>query len=131
MKDALITFETAKLAKEMGYKPLYPSTEYVCGFIDEDDFLTPLECKIQEEDCDRNTYYLRPTQPELQRWLRDQYKLYVQVTLIEDIVGITESFDVIVASITKQTYVYESSNSLIDYETALEEGLFNALKFIK
>lgn len=131
MKDALITFETAKLAKEKGYEPLYRSTEYVCGFIyDEDDFLTPLECKIQEEDYVRYTYYLRPTQPELQRWLRDQYKLYVQVSLIEDIVGITESFDVIVASIPKQTYVYESNNSLIDYETALEEGLFNALKLI-
>ena len=67
---------------------------------------------------------------EAQRWLRINYKLYVQPQLIEDTETISESFEVIVASLFKQSYLSESyKKSFKTYEDALAEGIY--LSFIE
>lgn len=71
--EVLVTSPAAKLAKELGFKPLNPSTRYVKGFIKE------CETEFQEEDYARDDFYLRPTQTVLQKWLRENHNIEIGV----------------------------------------------------
>jgi hypothetical protein len=110
MKEQLITFETAKLAKEKGFtfktKESYSS-------------LTKVTSSSYNE-------YSAPTQSLLQKWLRDKYNIHIEIRkewegdvclgfeyLIEEHDGSTQGL----------TYP--------TYEQALEKGLIEALKLIK
>lgn len=74
-----------------------------------------------------NTYF---EASKLQKWLRDAHKLFIQISLVEDTEGISESFECIIVDLKKQNYAFESTSYLETYEDALNLGLNEALKLI-
>jgi hypothetical protein len=79
-------------------------------------------CYFNEEGIEEN--YSAPTQSLLQRWLREEHNIYVEV---------------IICNLLDKIYEYEVStigshklgSDFKTYEQALEEGLYEALKLIK
>lgn len=128
MKDQLITFETAKLAKEKGFN------EY-CAYY-------AVEAKGAKDKYECPTYLIQnsngwitaPTQSLLQKWLREKHNISALISTdpygsnawfskwerLINIEGGTKS-----ASSTWRTKRFKS------YEDALEKGLVEALKLIK
>ena len=120
MKETLISFETAKLAKEKGF--LEPCFHYFTLNGDE---------KYFRED---GMYFLsigangriilRPTQSLLQKWLRENHSIFVAIktdTSVNEILG----FEVRLKS-WKFPPIY--LDFFKDYEEALEAGLYESLK---
>ena len=81
MKEQLINFETAKLAKEKGFdwKPdFYSAGNYYTkhgGFIKESLTLT--------YNKRMSDFYLASTQSLLQKWLRDNHKIHIMIDYLE------------------------------------------------
>ena len=122
MKEQLISFETAKLAKERGFN-IYQPTQYSSAVNPTTEYnYTENQCKLFND-----TYYA-PTQNLLQKWLREEHHLIV-------IVAYQYEHD----STPYGYWVYKENNSLPlnqwihdlhTYEEALEKGLQEALKLI-
>tara|TARA_R110000850_G_scaffold34024_2_gene92267 strand:- start:6352 stop:6720 length:369 start_codon:yes stop_codon:yes gene_type:complete len=122
MKDELITFSTAKLAKEKGFREL---CKYGYG--------KKGELRWFDEDANFNFYkgtYVQlsaPTQSLLQRWLRDEKNISVEVKLNFNI----NYFNWAVYQIKPQNVICcQKVVGLYTYEEALENGLQEALKLI-
>lgn len=115
-----ISFKTAKLAKEKGFKQL-------CNFsYDEDGVLTG--------NCEQVYNYVAPTQSLLQKWLREEHNLYVIIELS----GISSfiEFHYRISGLNKygsfNPDMGNMSNIKYDtYEIALEKGLIEALNLIE
>jgi hypothetical protein len=124
MREQLISFETAKLAKELGFNWDVAYFFKFKGFkkdtIKEDKTLIL---------CDHNqgVSISRPTQSLLQKWIRETYEIDV------------ESRRLVMADGRKlyQCFVYKpptvnlQKGRFSSYEEALEKGLQEALKLIK
>jgi hypothetical protein len=129
MKDELITFETAKLAKEKGFN--IPTLHYYRG---DGDFVNPWMDVIvksyhilNHNKSIESYFYSAPTQSLLQRWLRDVHKIYLVPTV--DIESRKYSWEIYNFNTSKQeSGEWEKYNT---YEEALEAGLQHALKLIK
>ena len=149
MKETLINFETAKLAKEKGF------SEYGYYFYTEEDGLCSIDSdgeilNIYDENLNQIDYrydyngdfwfndegdvfytsekYLSPTQSLLAKWLREEHHLIV-------IVAYQYEHD----STPYSYWIYKENNSLPlnqwindlkTYEEALELGLEESLKLI-
>ena len=149
MKETLINFKTAKLAKEKGF------SEYGYYFYTEEDGLCSIDSdgeilNIYDENLNQIDYrydyngdfwfndegdvfytsekYLSPTQSLLAKWLREEHHLIV-------IVAYQYEHD----STPYSYWIYKENNSLPlnqwindlhTYEEALELGLIEALKLI-
>jgi hypothetical protein len=141
MKEQLITFETAKLAKQkqFGYDFNKSLPEYVPIFYcesDLDDVLdmgTLEETECQGEDIIRGDFYFRPTQSLLQKWLREVHKIHVDIKEWE----LTDWYFYIKDG---RTSPVKNIRIKIDvdtkwefdlYEEALEVGLLEGLKLVK
>jgi len=148
MEDTLITFETAKLAKEKGFK------EYCFSYYDlkgtkKDNYLengssTDVEFRVDLEDLLDNwnkgiqNTYSAPTQSLLAKWLREVHKIHITVDPIYNKEG-TEvehyEFMVFTNNKSKTNALLDRLNGSYDkyktYEQALEEGLQTALNLIK
>lgn len=116
MKEQLIFFETAKLAKEKGFN--WP----VNRFFDEDDNICPTFDSDYYEYANFNGFKLScPTQSLLQKWLREKYN--IQLFIFKQI-----------SCCWSWTIWGESASTCLDrfdtYEQALEKGLQEALKLI-
>lgn len=61
MEEKLVTFEVAKLAKEVDLWDKLTGTDYVKGYYSEDD-IEYVEFEMQLEDHVRGDYYYSPTQ---------------------------------------------------------------------
>jgi hypothetical protein len=145
MKEQLITFDTAKLAKEKGFD--IPSHSYyfedgefkeyeindTYGYygdeyaVSRDEFYENWNDKwkttkegVRCFECDKKPRYLEtfsaPTQALLQKWLRDEHKLNV-------LVSYGYGWEVTIC-----TYHDGTFNT---YEEALEKGLLEGLNLIK
>lgn len=120
MKDKLISFETAKLAKEKGFN-IYQDYQYVdnentdfkSSFYRHNDYQCTLIKKL----------YFAPTQSLLQRWLREVHNIIVEVQFY--------SYNNWNYSIYLNEPITEVTPKFKTYEEALEEGLQEALKLIK
>jgi hypothetical protein len=130
MKDELVTFETAQLAKEKGFIHMKANCygDNMCYQLPDGELTNALKGNTV------SGYILAPTQSLLQKWLRDTHKIDV---------FIEEGYHYTIHTI----YTYEKSegfNSGIGhnntgisngefetYEEALEIGLVEALKQIK
>ena len=128
-----VSLRTAKLAKEKGYAPKNPTTNYVKGYIEDDIYENGFyETEIQEEDYDRGDYYLAPLQYELQKWLREKHKLHIIITLGHDENSIWHDYSVLLMD---KSYDYNplasSESGLSSYEEALEAALCDGLNLIK
>ena len=125
MKEQLISFETAKLAKEKGFKipteVMYKGNEKSYGHNN--------EWGIDEKRLDgefpyRNQqWYSIPTQSGLQKWLREKHNIHLIAYKNINIDGYDWCF-ITTDGIT-------NINSYKTYEEALEAGLQEALKLIK
>ena len=106
MKEQLISFETAKLAKEKGF---------------------PKDLIIIDHVTDVGSFVEFPTQSLLQKYLREEHKINVWVfpRLIRD--GYICAIEKIKDKGKSKTILTISFNT---YEEALEHGLFEALKLI-
>jgi len=144
MKETLITFETAKLAKEKGFNI---STIY--GFdLDGSELFNILYLTEWNHKKSKvgKIFFSRPTQSLLQKWLRDVHKIRVLI----DFETIDDSETAYVCNIVQDlpegkdrkkdtwdfynrisSFSMESMTWYNTYEEALETGLQGALKLIE
>lgn len=112
MKEQLITFETAKLAKEKGFKIRHGINECVNSWF-----------TANGEENGIGHTIARPTQSLLQKGLRERHNTEIW---FQDWEEKGYGFD-----ITNKTRVlFTSEGSFKTYELALEKALFEALKLI-
>ena len=109
MEDTLITFETAKLAKEKGFE-FKIVWEYILGF---------------KNNHERDKYL--PTQSLLAKWLREKHNIIVLVDY-EGIDGYYYKYYYYINEVKKYN---ASDKNYITFEEAYEIGLQEALKLIK
>jgi hypothetical protein len=122
MIEELITFETAKLAKEKGFDinelKVYINHQ-IHGII-----ITNRDCIHNKKDILCNA----PTQSLLQKWLREEHNLNVSIDH-----GGSSNWYFIIDSIVlseESKYYIENDDVFDTYEQALEIGLQEALKLI-
>lgn len=122
MKEELIKFETAKLAKEKGFGF---STDIITAYsFDKEGKSKIRSCNNTEED-----YYCQPTQSLLQKWLRKKHNIEV----IPCPHFKRKSYGCEVYHYTEKNetgYVPIELGSFKTYEQALEKGLQEALNLI-
>jgi len=123
MKEQLITFETAKLAKEMGFQS-YTSFYYSEG----------MEIKGTKIGMhgNPNAYggISAPTQSLLQKWLREKHKIVVIPRYYHNEIANGYVYDYRITDIAGKYEDYGFVDDYKTYEEALEEGLVAALKII-
>ena len=133
MEDQLISFETAKLAKEKGFggKGLTTSNGYFRG-----NNLCNIPCNNKSDFCGKDEFSA-PTQSLLQKWLRDLHGVDIHITRNKP--SYREYRVEIYKVDNTPNYIHfqintEKSNGckwFDDYEEALETALLEALKLIK
>ncbi len=131
MKEQLISFKTAKLAKKKGFD-IKVETFYMGD--SEDNFLhnagkkdnwNNYKCILNESELSDD--YSAPTQSLLQKWLREVHLISIKV---DDFTYNSKiRYDVNVVPLGSQEDT--PSEVLKSYEEALEKGLQESLKLIK
>jgi uncharacterized protein YozE (UPF0346 family) len=149
MTEQLISYETAKLAKEKGFNELceYIQRDELDGTSSEVTKLSDINLKpTRNSICARNDYAI-PSQSLLQKWLREEHYIYVLIKREE--IGSDEwEFAYEIEYLPKEHweekrrapyFEYISlfsigfgtySNAWSTYEEALEAGLLKALTLI-
>jgi hypothetical protein len=129
MEDQLITFETAKLAKEKGFDLVVKS-----WYLGEHKFTNHAGLEHLYGNHNRlPKRYSAPTQSLVQRWLREKHNIHIDMTYIPsysnslDMPGFYEAY-VFGELLGKGDDVQLDGKT---YEDALEKGLQEALKLIK
>lgn len=125
MQEELITFPTAILAKEKGFSGNTNTITPYCFNSKEESSLR--SCNNTEEG-----YYCRPTQTLLQRWLREEYGIDVEIRKhfkVYNIMRICWYNKFTDTNVDISLGGLEWKNFL-SYEEALEVGLLKALKLI-
>ena len=118
MKEQLITFETAKLAKEKGFDSKYTEDYDTLGFVQQRGIL-------ESHNLERVS---APTQSLLQKWLREVHNIYVLIEIHDS----AKWFYFQITYKTNEGVEYTVPSSFYNtYEEALEVGLQEALKLIK
>lgn len=120
MRDELVTFETAKLAKEKGFNE--PTYDY---YFKEGD-LCETSTKTFIEGTNTMEVSLAPTQSLLQRWLREVHNINIIIAL--SYTTKRYGYKLIPTDYKLGTDIIPFSDT---YEQALEQGLIEALKLIK
>jgi len=117
MEEQLINFETAKLAKEKGFK-VYTIIAYT-----EEGEVTFSQMQY-EGQTNIKKEYSAPTQALLQKWLRDVHRIdvYCEPAFINKYERFSRKW---------KTNFHKNGILNTKYEQALENGLFEALKLIK
>jgi len=137
MVNQLISFETAKIAKEKGFEDLcfyyYDSQETLNEPFLENGSSTDVEYRVGLTDLLENhnrshwSTFSAPTQSELQKWLREKHNIIVLV----DIFPTPQNYQEFKYSVSNNILPCGITTDLYDtYEEALEIGLQEALKLI-
>lgn len=125
MHEELVTFKTAKLAKEKGIDCVDDTLDYIKAFYSEEegDFD---EIEISRKDIVVYCYYSRPTQSLLQRWLREFHNYVINILPVDNdwYFLLTKSNETLTLNRTRIAYFKT-------YEQALEYGLLEALELIE
>jgi hypothetical protein len=140
MEEQLITFETAKLAKEKGFDINTYSQCWVKTLDGAIIHNSERRNIAEHERCEQ--YLLQPTQSLLQKWLREKYNCFVTITQEFYMDGINFLWQVLIYDKNNEDcsgdYLSPKSSSLYGdngtykaYEDALEDGLKHALGKIK
>ena len=143
MTEQLVTFKTAKLAKELGFKSddIFHYVNEYGNYYDEKTHTELREFHVyfngdvlyRGDCCYKEDLLPLPSQSLLQKWLRDVYKIQIEVwynffTSVWEI-----SIYLLDKTYDSKRRQYIIKNSIIKketYEEALEEGLFESLKLI-
>ena len=131
LKEELISFETAKLAKDKGFN-WKVSLHYESNG---DRFFDKVECNFNNVELICSA----PTQSLLQKWLREVHNIIVTSKPYQDDVSNETDEDIEFQTLWENEIldVKDSYNIFSDYtfyhsyEEALEIGLYQALKLIK
>lgn len=141
MEDTLITFETAKLAKEKGFKEICFAAFhrnnrsdgwFETGIISQSEYFKfPLMNngdKIAVLQKDYIHTILRPTQSLLAKWLREKYNIHItsQIGNLDFI----NTYHYEIRYIYKNKFACKVNGNFKTYEEAYEKGLQEALKLI-
>ena len=126
IKEAFVSYETAKLAKEKGL-------DLVCRCwykdFDEHDIYEPTLPGNYNNEWFGPPVISAPTQSLLQKWLRETHNLDILLDI-----DISTEYFVCVKNKTlpsKNGLLFESKNTYKTYEEALERGLQEALKLLE
>ena len=135
MEETLISFKTAKLAKEKGLIGIKTMYYYYKGKLDmgvwDDGELDwngePYDNMVLDE------YHSAPTQSLLQKWLREEHKIHLCVSVHGSLstwfeVEILEEIEMLPIKARNGCYDNTDFNT---YEEALEDALYQALELIK
>jgi predicted transcriptional regulator len=131
MKEQLITFNTARLAKEKGFNDCKVvelengrnfNMTRCCSYSNDDK-----SAKHRKFYSQNNPHYLAPTQSLLQKWLREKHDIHTAATG-QNIGGNVWVYTQHKNVFTPSSY---SKDSFKTYEEALEIGLQEALKLIE
>jgi hypothetical protein len=122
MKDELVSFEVAELAKKKGFDGLVRDAYY---------YNSPELSKLMREECwdgypvnsEDEAYLAAPTQSLLQRWLRERF--FIDIFLYKSSNNYYYKIEY------NKGFIKTSDTSFGTYEQALEEGLKSALQLIK
>jgi hypothetical protein len=125
MKEELISFETAKLAKEKGFDDVrVDHLPYMLEGEDEGCIGASIYCKVYANCC---------TQSILQKWLREVHDIHIQVFPEDDVylnrIWATSLFQLNYGQ-DKEVHWLSREKYTKSYEDALEVGLQEALKRI-
>ena len=130
MKEELITYNTAKLAKEKGFNYPYIFPEQV----------GVLSCYSEIGDLGtslmNNAIYniQAPTQSLLQRWLREEHKIEVSISWEQNMnwfYSIMWLWGTNAMITLELDDINNTKSGYKTYEEALEQGLIEALKLIE
>ena len=134
MKDELISFKTAVLLKKIGFK----EAVNLCYADGDERIAKPYNTSPYSEYYNDLEYYSAPTQTFLQRWLRENYNLHIQIEYSKNH---NDQYGFYIYSggierVEHELYILDLKNLYYYYkykrfEEALEEGLQQALKLIK
>ncbi len=131
MEDTLITFETAKLAKEKGFpqepnKLKIPYYNYKGEF--KGDVKDWLRKYLRKEDTSDVESVSAPTQSLLAKWLREKHNIHVtsQIGNLDFI----NTYHYEIRYIDKNKFTCKVKGNFKTYEEAYEIGLQEALKYI-
>lgn len=125
IKEQLISFEIAKLAKEKGFKE---DSRY-CFDVNGDSYNVGHNNKIESDQ----PVYSRPTQSLLQRWLREIHNIHVEVrndVTIGSADTMHYSISIVDGRHKNKLYPLWDSCGIASYEQALQGVLYKALKLI-
>lgn len=129
MEESLITFETAKLAKEKGFKIPQAKGYYNHGGIQLVLWVTSEDSKEQEDFL-----AFAPTQDILQKWLREECKIrvFVEQKVAGDFGFVIYVVNPVKENIAGRPWIKEShfTKHFSTYEEALEEGLQRSLNLL-
>ena len=119
MEEGIISFETAKLAKEKGFQE-----EELHYYFNEELLQHPnrLYYNFNQDNPPRNQFSA-PYQSFLQKWLREKHKIHIELQCDSNY------YKYFILIYYKTNCVFSLDDSLI-YEEALEIGLQEALKLI-
>jgi len=130
MNEQLITFETAKIAKEKGFSTgtYYLWETYECNKKLE----TPKLCKHEAENYNSEgdgISFEAPTQSLLQKWLREEHNIHLVCWWYDK----EDKFYTEIGRKTEHNLFVQTGDvtkMFNTYEEALETGLLEALKLI-
>lgn len=126
IEEDIITLKTAKLAMEKGFKKF--NAQY--NYSEENNYNLCLNV-YTKEDLLNYKIYPAPTQALLQKWLRNEKKLSVNIFLVFNSVKKIWSYEI--ESLNTDLFIENKNISEIDentYEEALEDGLQRALMLL-
>jgi hypothetical protein len=123
MEDVLVSFATAKLAKEKGFN-LLVLKYYDGSYMIATQAKNPFDIKNYNLH-NGSTFYSAPTQSLLAKWLRDVHNLSVEVCVGEN------KWEYSIYTIKGFEHMILSGIICTVYEEALEAGLSNALQLLK
>jgi len=135
MKEELITFETAKLAKEKGFHHMKANCygDNMCYQLPEGELTNALKGNVV------TGYILAPTQSLLVKWFREMHKIHVVVLPLMEEDGGTPIYYNVSVLVEEENPSHMEFDQYSDhmynikaekYEVALEKGLREALKEI-
>ena len=126
MEEELITFEIAKLAKEKKFDLITRHSYNPQGTESTYNYL------VNHPNC--SDMFPRPPQSLLQKWLREEHKIHINVFPVFEfrVQGWTfKTASIFVNPEDKSLPLLQDNGFFKTYEEALEAGLFEALKLIK
>ena len=128
MEEQLISFETAKLAKEKGLpQDNFYFEDYEAGVP-----FYGLDNELNKGDEDRFGQCKSISQSLLQKWLREVHNIHFEIKPIFDVKDNLKPYHIsVIKNPSGKDFEYEIVGSLDTYEEALEIGLQEALKLIK
>ena len=136
MKEQLISFETARLAKEKGFDwKCYWFCTYKRKIATNKQSFYPDLGEYKDFNNLKNNFYeyfSLPTQSLLQKWLRDEHKIFINMQ-VGGFIQNKQTYYCNVLIFGKNLYKskFRSNTSVYNFEQALEIGLQEGLKLIK